>query len=284
MAPARSVFVTGAADGIGRGIATHFASSGDRVVLFDYDAEKLARTTDALRAAGGTVVGVPGDVRQASHVEAAVQRAVADHDGLDIVVSNAAVYPNTPVVDMEEAEWDRVLDTNLKGSFLVVREAGRQMIKQGRGGKICLISSGAYRSARRGAAHYCASKAGLVLLAQTLALELAEHRINVNVIAPGFIEVGLRPGVSVPYREQIKHDIPWGRFGTPDEIAQSVAFLCAPEAEFITGTVLSVDGGSSAGRFHLPISQTEDQVAAAAARPGAGEPTQHPPGADGQAR
>src|SRR5258708_7666124 len=160
---------------------------------------------------------------------------------------------------MEEDEWDRVMDTNLKGAFLVVRAAGRQMVKQGRGGSMCLISSGAYRSARRGASHYCASKAGLVLLAQTLSLELAEHRINVNVVSPGFIEVGLRPGVSVEYRETIKHDIPWGRFGEPSEIANAVQFLSSPEAEFMTGSVMTVDGGSGAGRFHLPISATPDQ-------------------------
>jgi NAD(P)-dependent dehydrogenase (short-subunit alcohol dehydrogenase family) len=133
------------------------------------------------------------------------------------------------------------------------------MMQQGRGGggafgKVCFIASGAYRSARRGAAHYCASKAGLVLLAQTMALELAEHGINVNVVSPGFIDVGLRPGVSVPYRETIKLDIPLGRFGDPAEIANAVVFVCSPEAAFMTGSVLTVDGGSGAGRFHLPLS------------------------------
>jgi NAD(P)-dependent dehydrogenase (short-subunit alcohol dehydrogenase family) len=253
---AHSVVVTGAADGIGRGIATSFAQRGDRVALVDYDASKLERTVGELRAAGGEVLGIVADVRDAAAVDAAVARAVEAHDGLDVAINNAAVYPNTPVVDMDVEEWDRVLDTNLKGAFLLMRAAGRQMIRQGRGGKLCLIASGAYRSARRGAAHYCASKAGLVLLAQTLALELAEHRVNVNVVSPGFIEVGLRPGVSIPYREKIKHDIPWGRFGQPAEIADAVQFLCSAQAEYITGSVLSVDGGATAGRFHLPISAT----------------------------
>ncbi|MCA1648194.1 MAG: SDR family oxidoreductase [Chloroflexi bacterium] len=253
---ARSVLVTGAADGIGRGISTSFANHGDRVALLDYDRDKLERTAAELRAAGHQVLAIQADVRDASAVDAAVVQTVDAHDGVDVAINNAAVYPNTPVVEMEEAEWDRVMDTNLKGGFLFARAAARQMLQQGRGGKLCLIASGAYRSARRGAAHYCASKAGLVLLAQTLALELAEQRINVNVVAPGFIEVGLRPGVSIPYRDKIKHDIPWGRFGRPEEIAHAVLYLCSPEAEFVTGSVLSVDGGSSAGRFHLPISGT----------------------------
>jgi len=255
----RSVLVTGAADGIGRAIATSFAQAGDRVGLLDYDADKLERTTAELRASGVSVISHATDMRDASAVDAAVQRIVTEHAGLDVAVNNAAVYPNTPVIDMDEAEWDRVLDTNLKGAFLFTRAAARQMVDQGRGGKICLIASGAYRSARRGAAHYCASKAGLVMLGQTLALELAEHRINVNVVSPGFIEVGLRPGVSIAYRDTIKHDIPWGRFGEPAEVAHAVQFVCSPQAEFMTGSVLDIDGGSGAGRFHLPISSTTDQ-------------------------
>jgi NAD(P)-dependent dehydrogenase (short-subunit alcohol dehydrogenase family) len=249
----RSVVVTGAADGIGRGIASRFAQMGDRVALLDYDADKLARTTAEL-AAQGQVIGLATDVRSASSIDAAMAQAALAHDGVDIAVNNAAVYPNSAVVDMGEDEWDNVLDTNLKGAFLFLRASAREMIAQGRGGKLCAITSGAYRSARRGAAHYCASKAGLVLLAQTLALELAEHGINVNVISPGFIEVGLRPGVSVPYREQIKHDIPLGHFGEPADIAGAVAFVCSDDAKFMTGSVLTVDGGSGAGRFHLPYS------------------------------
>ena len=202
------------------------------------------------------MLGIPTDVRSAEAVDAAMAHIADVHDGVDVAVNNAAIYPNTAVVDMGEDEWDAVLDTNLKGAFLFLRAAARAMLAQRRGGKLCAITSGAYRSARRGAAHYCASKAGLVLLAQTLALELAEHQINVNVVSPGFIEVGLRPGVSVDYREQIKHDIPLGHFGEPTDIAAAVAFLCSDDAKFVTGSVLTVDGGSGAGRFHLPYSTT----------------------------
>lgn len=248
--------MTGAADGIGRGIATLFAQRGDRVALLDVNAEKLALATEDIVRAGGTAIGIVANVRNAPEVDAAIARAAFTHDGIDIAVNNAAVYPNTAVVDMQEEEWDLVLDTNLKGAFLFLRAAARAMISQGRGGKLCAITSGAYRSARRGASHYCASKAGLVLLSQTLALELAEYRINVNVVSPGFIEVGLRPGVSVPYRERIVQDIPLGHFGEPSDIANAVAYLCSPEADFVTGSVLTVDGGSGAGRFHLPYSKT----------------------------
>jgi NAD(P)-dependent dehydrogenase (short-subunit alcohol dehydrogenase family) len=254
---ARSVVVTGAADGIGRGIATLFAQRGDRVALLDYNSEKLAAATDEIVGNGGTAIGIPTDVRVAEQVEAAIGRAAFMHDGVDVAVNNAAVYPNTAVVNMSEDEWDLVLDTNLKGAFLFLRTCARAMVEQARGGKLCAITSGAYRSARRGASHYCASKAGLVLLCQTLALEMAEYGVNVNVVSPGFIEVGLRPGVSVPYRERIMQDVPLGHFGEPSDIAHAVAYLCSDEAKFVTGTVLTVDGGSGAGRFHLPYSTTE---------------------------
>jgi 3-oxoacyl-[acyl-carrier protein] reductase len=253
----RSVVVTGAADGIGLGIATLFAQRGERVALLDYNADTLAKTTEEIVQNGGTAIGIPTDVRRADQVDAAMAAAASAHGGIDIAVNNAAVYPNTAVVNMSEDEWDLVLDTNLKGGFLFLRAAARTMIGQGHGGKLCAITSGAYRSARRGASHYCASKAGLVLLCQTLALELAEYRINVNVVSPGFIEVGLRSGVSVPYRERIIQDVPLGHFGAPLDIAYAVAYLCSDEAKFVTGSVLTVDGGSGAGRFHLPYSTTE---------------------------
>jgi len=259
---ARSVLVTGAADGIGLAIATRFARAGDRVALLDYDADRLAAVVERLGAEGLDVFGQATDVRDSESVQSAVDWTVSRFERLDICVSNAGVYPNRPVVEMDEDEWDRVLDTNLKGTFLVTRAAARQMLAQEgpypwstSRGKIVTLASGAYRSARIGAAHYCASKAGLVLYSQALALELAEHGINVNIVSPGFTDVGDRPGVSPEYRATISKAIPWGRVGEPDDIAGAAFFLCSEEAEYLTGAVIPVDGGSSAGRYFLPRSQ-----------------------------
>ena len=259
---ARSVLVTGAADGIGLGIATRFARAGDRVALLDYDADRLAAAVERLGVEGREVFGQTTDVRDGESVQSAVDWTVGRFGRLDVVVSNAGVYPNRPVVEMDEDEWDRVLDTNLKGTFLVCRAAARQMLAQGgpypwttSRGKIVTLASGAHRSARIGAAHYCASKAGLVLFSQALALELAEHGINVNILSPGFTNVGDRPGVSADYRATITKGIPWGRVGEPDDLARVAFFLCSEEAEYMTGALVPVDGGSSARRFFLPRSQ-----------------------------
>ncbi|HEY3062170.1 MAG TPA: SDR family NAD(P)-dependent oxidoreductase [Chloroflexota bacterium] len=248
----RVVLITGAADGIGRGIATRFAQAGCRLVLLDVNEAKLERTAADLPT--DEVLKVTCDVRKADQVQQAVDQTIDRFGRLDVAVSNAGVYPNTAVVDMEPEEWDLVIETNLTGSFLVSRAAARQMLRQGGGGKLCLIASGAYQSARLGASHYCASKAGLVMFARTLALELAEDRINVNVVSPGLIAVGSRPAVSERYKQELLKTIPWGRAGTPEEIGHAVYFVCSPEAEYLTGSVVSVDGGSSAGRYHLPRS------------------------------
>src|SRR5258708_33899147 len=175
---ARSVLVTGAADGIGRGIATCFAEHGDRVALLDYDVDKLERTAAELRDGGHQVIAIQADVRDAAAIAAAVAQTVAAQQGLDVAVNNAAVYPNTPVVNMAEDEWDRVMDTNLKGAFLFTRAAARQMLHQGHGGQLVLIASGAYKSARRGGAHYWAAKAGLVWRAHPLAPVAGLSRYN----------------------------------------------------------------------------------------------------------
>jgi NAD(P)-dependent dehydrogenase (short-subunit alcohol dehydrogenase family) len=245
----RVVLVTGAAMGIGRAISRRFAELGDRVVLVDFNPEGLQT---ALRELGGNALGVAADVRDSAAVTRAVNEAAEHFGRLDVVVSNAAIYPNTPVLEMDDGEWERVIGTNLSGSFFTLRAAARAMVRLGKPGKLCAIASPSYATARIGAAHYCASKAGLAMLARVLALELAERRINVNVVVPGFVNVGERPGVSAEYRAAVTRMIPWGRTAQPDEIARVVSFVCSADAEFMTGAVVPVDGGWLAGRFELP--------------------------------
>jgi 3-oxoacyl-[acyl-carrier protein] reductase len=264
------VLVTGAAAGIGRGIAYAFLEEGATVLLSDFRLDVLDRAVGELRETfDNRVLSQPGDVRDARQVDAMFDALLARTGRLDVVVSNAGIYPNRLVVEMEEEEWDRVLDVNAKGTFLVCRAAARRFIAQGSGGKIITISSGAWRSGRRGAAHYCASKAAVVLFTQVLALELAPHKVNVNCIAPGLVEVeGEVSPISAEYKATLTGSIPWGRIGQPGDIARAALFLASDDADFITGEVLAVNGGSSAGRANLPLSSPDAQSSSAEARSG----------------
>ncbi len=264
------VLVTGAAAGIGRGIACAFLEEGATVLLNDFRPDALEGAARELRETfGDRVLSQPGDVRDARQVDAMFDALLARTDRLDVVVSNAGIYPNRLVVEMEEEEWDRVLDTNAKGAFLVCRAAARRFIAQGSGGKIITISSGAWRSGRRGAAHYCASKAAVVLFTQVLALEMAPHKVNVNCIAPGLVEVeGEVSPISLEYKATLTGSIPWGRIGQPRDIARAALFLASDDADFITGEVLAVNGGSSAGRANLPLSSPDAQSHSAEAHSG----------------
>lgn len=259
--PSRVTVVTGAASGIGRGLAQSFARDGDRVVLLDVDATQLDHASRELRGEGLDVLAIPTDVADASSVEDAFARVRATHGRIDVLVSNAGIAGNTYVLDMDESEWSRVIGVNLTGTFLVTRAAARHMVDVGGGGKIVCITSYAGRSARMGAAHYCASKAGLDSYVNVLAMELARHRINVNLVSPGFVDHGVREGrgafADAEYVAAITAGIPWNRTARIDDIYPAVRFLCSPEAEYITGTLISTDGGSSAGRYSLPLSRSE---------------------------
>jgi len=248
------VCVTGAAAGIGLGVARAFHEAGARVALGDFREAALRRAASSFRASPPVFASVV-DVREARSVAAFVDGATHALGPLTVVVANAGIYPNAPVLEMSTEEWDRVMETNLRGVFLTCQAAARNMVDRGTAGKIITISSGAYQSGRVGAAHYCASKAGVVMFTRVLALELARHRINVNSVAPGLVEVeGEVSPVSREYIETLTRSIPWGRAGTPQDIAHACLFLASPAAEWMTGEVLAVNGGSSAGRSFLPPS------------------------------
>jgi len=245
-----SVLVTGAGAGIGLGIAQAFHQAGARVALGDLHEPGLARAAERL---GGSerVFTHPVDVRDGRSVADFVQATERAIGPVTVAVANAGVYPNSPVLDMTTEEWDRVIETNLRGVFLTCQAVARRMVAEGMPGKLITISSGAYK----GAAHYCASKAGVVMFTKVLAMELGAHRINVNCIAPGLVTVERNVNeVSEEVVRAIVATIPWGRPGSPEDIARAALFLASPFAEFITGEVLSVDGGSGTGRTYLPYS------------------------------
>ena len=249
-----AVLVTGAGAGIGLGIAQAFHQAGARVALGDLRDAGLKRAAELIgrsdRVCSRTV-----DVRDGKSVADFVQAAEREIGPLTVAVANAGVYPNSPVLDMTVEEWDRVMETNLRGVFQTCQAAARRMVAQGTPGKIITISSGAYNSGRKGAAHYCASKAGVVMFTKVLAMELGQHRINVNCIAPGLITVDRNLNeVSDDYVKTLVSTIPWGRPGVPEDIAKAALFLASPFADYVTGETLSVNGGAMAGRAYLPLS------------------------------
>jgi len=251
----KRVLVTGAAAGIGRAIGEAFAREGALVCFTDFRRDALAALEEQRGDETPAIFDVL-DVQRRDEVHAVVARVVQTWGGVDILVNNAGVYPNTLVVDMTEEDWDRVIDTNLKGPFLTCQAVAKDMIARKEGGQIINITSGAQDTTRIGSGHYASSKAALFMFTRTLALELAPYQINVNAVAPGFTAV---PGTVSPlldeYRDAITQTIPLGRAAEPEEIASAVLFMASPDAAFITGTVLKVDGGRGAGHFALPRSQ-----------------------------
>ncbi len=257
----RGVLVTGAAGRIGAAIARAFTELGDRIVATDLDADKLAASARALGERGGVVTAIPADITDEPAVERLVAAAVDALGRIDVLVNCAGIFPNTPVVEMATAEWDRVYGVNLRGPFLLSRAVARHMLAHGLRGAIVNISSGAGSSARTGGAHYCGSKAALEMLTKVLAIELGPRQIRVNAVAPGLIldqvlQPPVPPGTS-PYVAALLDGIPLRRTGRPEDIAAAVAFLCSDQAAWTTGTVLEVNGGSQAGRTHLPPSSSQ---------------------------
>lgn len=248
------VLITGAGAGIGLGIAEAFHHSGAKVALGDFREDALRRAVTTM-GASDRIFSKTVDVRDSDSVYAFVEAAEAQLGPTTIMVANAGIYPSSLVINMDVEEWDRVMETNMRGVFLACQATARSMLASGTQGKIITLSSGSYRSGRQGASHYCASKAGVVMFTKVLALELAQHKINVNCIAPGLVDVeGEVSPISDEYKETLTSAIPWGRIGEPEDIANAALFLSSPYADFITGEVLAVNGGSAAGRAFLPMS------------------------------
>jgi len=237
--------VTGASQGIGRAIALRLAGCGAKVAAIARNADKLASTIDAIKAAGGQAQAWSCDVKNGESVQATVEAVVEALGRLDILVNNAGVTRDTLLPRMGDDDWDDVLDTNLRGAFLFTRAASRPMMQQ-RYGRVINITSVSGLMGNPGQANYSASKAGLIGFTKTVAKELAGRKITVNCVAPGFIESDMTAALGDVILDEAKKRIPAKRLGKTDDIADAVLFLASKAASYITGTTLVVDGGMTA--------------------------------------
>jgi NAD(P)-dependent dehydrogenase (short-subunit alcohol dehydrogenase family) len=237
--------VTGAQQGIGRGIALAFAREGADVALNYLDDRAAAETVvRQVRAAGRRAALVQTDVARLAEVATMVARVRDELGGIDVLVNNAGVYPRVPFLAMRETDWDLVLDVNLKGGFFCAQAAAQAMIDSGRRGSIINMASQAIRGAVRGV-HYSASKGGVVAMTRAMALELAPHGIRVNAIAPGLTDTAQpRYGNSEEELAVMASAVPLGRMAQPDDIAAVAVFLASDDARHVTGQTVHVNGGS----------------------------------------
>lgn len=241
--------VTGAASGIGRELVLAMTEAGARVLAVDRDGRGLEDTCSLV---GGVAEPLILDLLEDTAGERVVEGAVGTFGGIDVLVNCAGIFPSSPALELATVEWDLVLGLNLRAPFLLSQAAARHMVGVREGGNIVNVASAAGAIARPGVAHYCSSKAGLIMLTKVLAIEWAEHDIRVNAVAPGLVET---PGVEDLLRteegrqehEQKLAKIPLARTGKPQEIAETVIFLASDAASFVTGHALFVDGGYSAG-------------------------------------
>lgn len=239
MDQSKTAVVTGAARGIGKAIALKLAQDGFRVVCADLDREECLKVAEEIKSLGLEALAIQCDVAEAASVRALFAETAEKLDRVDVLVNNAGIFPFVNFDQMSEADWDKVMNVNLKGLFLCCREALKNMPK---GGRIVNISSIASLVGFSGLVHYCASKGGANGMTRALALEAAEKNITVNAVAPGAIQT---PGAQMTEeaQKQTTGMIPLARIGQPEDIAGAVAFLVSSQADYITGQVLVVDGG-----------------------------------------
>jgi len=236
--------VTGAGRGIGAAIARTLAQEGAQVVVnYSRSAEAAAGVVAEIEAAHGEAIAVQADVADPEQVETLFKTAQERFGRVDILVNNAGITRDKLLLRMSIEDWDAVLDTNLKSAFLCAKAFVPMLLKQKTGGVIINVGSVVGTVGQAGQANYSASKAGLVGLTKSLAKELGSRNIHINAVAPGFIETDMTDVLKADYRETIVKQIPLGRIGAAEEVARVVAFLCSPDAAYIQGEVIAIDGG-----------------------------------------
>lgn len=237
--------VTGAGQGIGLGIATELARLGAHVVVADIDAGTAEAAASSLRAASGSAKGIACDVSSREQVDALVADTLADRGRLDVLVNNAGISRPNMLWNLTDEQWDAVLATNLSSQFYAIRAAARDWMKDNGGAIVNISSMGGLRGSI-GQINYAAAKAGVIGLTKAAALELGRYGVRANAVAPGTTETPMTSTIMTTekLRDRFSKEIPLGRFGKPSDIASAVAFLAGPSASWITGKVLTVDGGA----------------------------------------
>ena len=239
--------ITGAKQGMGRADAILFAQNGAKVVVADISQEECQQVADEIEKNGGQALAVKCDVTKGEEIEEMVKKTVEKFGRVDILVNNAGICQFKPFLELTEEEWQKTLDINLKGYFLCAKACAKEMVKQ-KSGVIVNIASivmGQLGKGMAGLAHYSASKGGIAALTKSLAIELAQHNIRVNAIAPGAIDTPMAASAKADQKvlEQTLAMIPLGRMGQAEEIASTVLFLSADASSYITGSIVVVDGG-----------------------------------------
>lgn len=242
----RTALVTGSTRGLGRAFAEGLAAAGARIVLNGTDPERVAAAVEECRACGHDAEGVAFDVTDETAVLAAFERFDADGVSIDILVNNAGIQWRKPIVDLPTAEWQRVIDINLSAAFVVGREAGRRMVARGRG-KVINITSVASLLARATITPYAASKGGLKMLTQQMAVEWAPSSVQVNAIAPGYMITDLNEALiaNPEFDAWVKSRTPARRWARPEELVGAAVFLASSASDYVTGQTIFVDGGLS---------------------------------------
>lgn len=235
--------VTGGGQGIGKGIATHFARRGARLVIADIDEPAARRVADAIGRDGGEALAVKTDVTSWGDAEAMAAAAIARFGRIDILCSNAGIYPEHSIEDMPPDEWDRVLAINLKGAFLTLKACLPQMRRQKQGRVILTSSITGNRTAMPALAHYAASKGGVNGFIRAAAFEVGKYGITVNGVEPGMVDTEALRAMGANVVHEISRIVPLGRIGAVEDIAKAMAFLASDDAAYITGQTIVVDGG-----------------------------------------
>ena len=238
--------VTGASRGIGAVVACRLAQAGAKVgVNYHTSSEAAEIIVDSINKSGGDALLVGGDVSQEDNAERVLKELVDYYGSIDILVNNAGINKDQLLIKMKSADFDSVMDVNLRGAFLCTRFAMTHMIRQ-RSGRVINMSSVVGLSGNPGQANYAAAKAGLVGLTKAVAREVASRNVTVNALAPGYITTAMVDELNEETQEKILSNIPMGRFGTPEDVAEAVVFLASDGASYITGQVLTIDGGMNA--------------------------------------